>query len=209
MSEERLDVMNTPLERIEMTLGAMAPGGPRDIRAYLEQPGPDFQKATPVEIDALIDLLLSADPNHPARLRFSNLLRSWDNAKDAKWSADTPRNTAARRQRIHELLHSGQGLANRIDLLLPFYPLDEPLIVAEEHKDWYAPRSGVRDYYWSTYLRYLREQLRWEEDSLLNMDNATRAIVECLANPESPDSYASRGLAMGYVQTPKNAHFYE
>ena len=78
--------MDTFLERIEMALGAMAAGGPRHLRAYLEQPGPDFQKATPVEIDEIIDLLLSGDPNHPARLRFSNLLRSWDNAKDAKWA---------------------------------------------------------------------------------------------------------------------------
>lgn len=195
------------LERIEMALGAMAPGGPRNLRSYLEQPGPDFLKATPAEIDEAINLLLSTEPNHPARLRFSNLLRSWDNAKDAKWAADTTRNTSARRKRIHELLRSAEGIEERIDILLPFYHLDEPLIIAEEHTDWYAPKPGVRDYYWSTYIRYLRERLGWEEDSLLNLDNATRAIVECLANPESTESYASRGLAMGYVQSGKTANF--
>jgi hypothetical protein len=207
MSDNASLYMDSLLERIEMALAAMGPGGPRDLRAYLEQPGPDFQKATSVEIDEIINLLLSTDPNHPARLRFSNLLRSLDNAKDARWAADTPRNTAARRKQIHELLRSGQGLEARIDALLPFYHLDEPLIIAEEHQDWYAPRPGVRDYYWSTYIQYLRKQLGWEEDSLLNMDNATRAIVECLANPESTDSYASRGLAMGYVQSGKTANF--
>src|SRR2546430_5171388 len=74
------DFMEKLIERIEMALGAMALGGPRNLRAYLERPGPDFEDASKDEVDAAIDLLLSADPNHPARLRFSNLLRSWDNA---------------------------------------------------------------------------------------------------------------------------------
>src|SRR5688572_16955361 len=163
--------MNTHLERIEMALGAMAPGGPRNLRAYLEQPGPDFDKASQTEVDALIDLLLSTDPNNPARLRFSNVLRSWDNTKDAKWTEDTARNTEPRRKRIHELLRSDPGLESRIDTLLPFYHLEEPLIIAEEHRDWYTPKPGVRDYYWSTYIRYLQERLGWGADSLLNMDN--------------------------------------
>lgn len=199
--------MEHSLERIETALGAMAASGPRCLRAYLEQPGPDFEKATPVEVEICLNSLLAADPNSPARLRFSNLLRSWDNAKDAKWAGATARNSYARRKQIHNLLQSGAELAQRIDALLPFYHLDEPLIIAEAHKEWYAPRQGVRDYYWSKYLKYLQERRRWDEDSLLNMDNSTRAIVECLANPESPQAYASRGLVMGYVQSGKTANF--
>src|SRR5688572_18932429 len=48
---------------------------------------------------------------------------------------------------------------------------------------------------------------RWEDDSLQNIDNSTLAIVECLADPESPVAYASRGLVMGYVQSGKTANF--
>src|SRR4051812_36269401 len=102
--------MNDFDERIEMALSAMGPGGPRSLRDYFEQPGPDFEKATKPEIDKMLDLLLSPDPNNSARLRFSNLLRSWDNMKDAKWSNSTARNTVDRRQRIHEQLKSGQEL---------------------------------------------------------------------------------------------------
>lgn len=199
--------MEQLLERIEMALGAMAPGGPRHLRAYLEQPGPDVTKAAPADIDRMIDLLLSEDPNNPARLRFSHLLRSWDNAKEVKWARDAARNTAVRRERIHDLLRSGPDLESRIDLLLPFYHLEEPLIIAEAHRDWYEPKPGMRDYYWRTYRRYLQAQRGWEEDSLLNLDNNTQSIVECLADPESPDSYASRGLVMGYVQSGKTANF--
>jgi hypothetical protein len=190
-----------------MTLGAMASSGPRNLRAYLEQPGPDFERADKDEIDKIMNLVLSPDPNHPARLRFSNVLRSWDNVKVAKWVEGTARNTAARRKRIHNLLQSGAELEARIDSLLPYYPLEEPVIISSEHRDWYEPQPGVRDYYWSTYVKYLRERRGWDEDSLLNLDNSTRAIVECLANPESKHAYAARGLVMGYVQSGKTANF--
>lgn len=199
--------MDNALERIETVLGAMASGAPRDLRAYLQQPGPDFEKVDTGVVDSILDRMLSPDPNNPARLRFSHVLRSWDNAKDAKWTDGTARNTEARRRRIHELLRSGPELRLRIDGVLPFYHLSEPLIIAEEHKDWYSPRPGVRDYYWDTYVRYLREKRSWEGPSLLDLDNSTRAIVECLANPESEAAWASRGLVMGYVQSGKTANF--
>lgn len=154
----------------------------------------------------MIDLILSADPNHAARLLFSNLLRTWDNVKDARWTRGVDRNTATRRKLIHELLQSG-SLEDRIDTLLPFFRLEEPLIIAERHQDWYDPRPGVRDYYWTTYKRYLLERRGWDEDAVLNLDNSTRAIVECLSNPEASAAYASRGLVMGYVQSGKTANF--
>ena len=106
-------------ERIEMALGAMQPAGPRDLRAYLAQPGPDLAKASETEVEEMIDLLLGIDPNTPARLRFSNLLRAWDNAKEAAWAVGTARNTAQRRQRIHERLKSGAELERRVDDLMP------------------------------------------------------------------------------------------
>jgi hypothetical protein len=194
-------------ERIEMALGAMLAAGPRDLRAYLAQPGPDMAKASVAEVDDMIELLLASDPNGPARLRFSNLLRAWDNAKGATWIADSARNTAERRKRIHERLRSTPEIERRIDDLMPYYHLDEPLIIAAEHQDWYKPQLGVRDYYWSTYVRYLQQEGGWETPSLLSLDNHTRAIVECIADPESAASYASRGLVMGYVQSGKTANF--
>lgn len=199
--------MDQFIERIEMALGAMAPSGPRNLRAYLGQPGPDVTRSAPADIEAMIDLLLCDDPNSTARLRFSHLLRSWDNVKEAKWTRGSDRNTVVRRKRIHELLESGPDLESRVDALLPFFHLEEPLIIAEEHRDWYQPRPGIRDYYWTTYGRYLRERRGWDDDAILNLDNTTRAIVECLADPESTAAYASRGLVMGYVQSGKTANF--
>jgi len=199
--------MSQLIERIEIALGAMAQAGPRDLRAYLEKPGPDFSSASPAEIDSMLGLILSPDPNSKIRLLFSNLLRSWDNSKDGRWVNATTRNTVARRKRIHELLKSDAGLEKQIDAILPFFQLEEPLIIAEHHRDWYLPQKGVHDYYWSIYIRYLKERREWNEASVLDLDNSTRAIVECLANPEAKEAYASRGLVMGYVQSGKTANF--
>lgn len=188
-------------ERIEMALGAMQAAGPRDLRAYLGQPGPDVPKAGGAEVDSAIELLLASDPNGPARLRFSNLLRAWDNARGVAWTGESVPNSATRRKLIHERLNSGVELEQRIDALMPYYDLDQPLIIAAAHRDWYKPQQGVRDYYWSSYIQYLQKQRRWELPSLLSLDNHTRAIIENLADPESKESYASRGLVMGYVQS--------
>jgi hypothetical protein len=195
------------VERVGAALGAMATVGPRDLRAYLEQPGPDFEKATAKTVEMALNEMLANDPNNPARLRFSDLLRSWDNAKNAKWSGDSTRNTLERRRRIYELLRCDPELERKIDALLPFYPLEEPLVIAEQHVDWYNPTVGIRDYYWQTYKNYLARRREWQDVSLLNLENSTRAIVECLANPEQRKAYASRGLVMGYVQSGKTANF--
>src|SRR5688572_8723316 len=194
------------LERIEAALGAMGARGPKDLLAYLTKPGPDFSDATASQLRSLIDVLLQDDPNSLPRLKFSHLLREWDNTKDAVWTADTRRNTPDRRQRIHDQLKVDAALAKRIDALIPFFRLEEPLIISKEHTDWYEPLPG-RDYYWTTYTKYLRERRGWDDVSVLSLDNTTRSIVECMADPESPGAYRSRGLVMGYVQSGKTANF--
>jgi hypothetical protein len=199
--------MDNLFQRIDMALGLMLFSGPRNLRAYLEKPGPDVEQALPAEIAAMTDMLLSEDPNNQARLRFSNLLRSWDNVKDATWAEETKRNTAERRRLIHKKLASEPELVIRIDSVIPYFPLDEPVIISETHQEWYKPIPGANDYYWSTYAGYLRDKRKWDEASVLNLDNATRSIVECLADPQSPSAYASRGLVMGYVQSGKTANF--
>jgi hypothetical protein len=57
-------IMASLPERLEMALGAMAPGGPRNLRAYLEQPGPDFERADSREIDQIIDLFSITGPEY-------------------------------------------------------------------------------------------------------------------------------------------------
>jgi len=194
-------------DRIEVALGAMGRSGPRPLLAYLKKPGPDFEEASSDLLAEAIDQMLSANPNDAARLLFAGLLRSWDNTREAPWTKGTPRNKQQRRELIHSLLESTPELIRRIDLALPFFQLDEPVVIAREHRDWYTPGAPGRSYYWETYLRYLEAVNRWEPPALLNLDNSTRAVLESLANPESEDAYSSRGLVMGHVQSGKTANF--
>ena len=90
---------------------------------------------------------------------------------------------------------------------IPFYRLQEPLIIAAEHRDWYEPTTGIRDYYWKTYVTYLHDRRGWDPDSLLNMDNTTRSDPWNVWQIPNQQSYASRGLVMGYVQSGKTANF--
>ena len=197
---------HSTIERIEVAFGALKAGGPRPLRPYLAQPGPDLPKLSGREIEATIDLLLSPDQNSAARLLFSNLLREWDNCKDPAWADGTTRNSPSRRQVIHSRMQSGPELQDRVDRLIPYYHLDEPLVIADDHDDWYSPKNGIRDYYWRTYVKYLRRR-GWDDAALLSLDNHTRAIVECIANPEAIAAYSARGLVVGYVQSGKTANF--
>jgi len=192
--------------RILAALGSMENIGPRNLRKYLASPSPDFEQISEKQIDALIDRILDPSPRASVAVRFGDILRHWDNVKQDGWTSGTEHNTRERRQHIHECLAANAALRQRIDDLIPFYRLEEPLIIAREHHDWYNPTEGVA-YYWSTYAKYLREEKRWTKQAVLNLDNSTQAIIECLANPSSAEAYASRGLVMGYVQSGKTANF--
>src|SRR5688500_13327401 len=99
--------------------------GPRGLLAYLRQPTPDFSPASDVHVAVLVDRLLSDDPNDPQRLRFSSLMREWDNAHEPEWGSGTARNTEERRNRIYELLKADLSIRTRIDSLIPFFRLEE------------------------------------------------------------------------------------
>jgi hypothetical protein len=185
----------------------MTASGPRDLRLFLTRPAPDEEESSFDEVTGMIDLILSDNPNDPSAIRFSDMIRAWDNLKNPSWAAGTPRNTADRREVIHAKLKSDAELKQRINERIAVYRLEEPLIIAEEHKDWYEPQPGIRDYYWRTYSNYLQRRRGWGAESLLTLDNTTRAIVECLANPTATEAYASRGLVMGYVQSGKTSNF--
>jgi hypothetical protein len=79
-------------ERIRTVLDALS-AQPRDINAYLSRPGPDFEVLSNSGVETLLNQLLSADPNGEERVAFSSLLHTWDNVKEAAWTAGTPRNT--------------------------------------------------------------------------------------------------------------------
>jgi hypothetical protein len=198
--------MDAEETRILAALGSMENIGPRNLRKYLAFPSPDFEQISETQVDFLIDRILDPSPRASTALRFADMLRHWDNVKQDSWTVGTERNTLERRDRIYQSLAADGALRQRIDDLIPFYRLEEPLIIAKEHKDWYDAVNAPA-YYWPAYAKYLRDHKRWTAKAVLNLDNSTRAIVECLANPSRTEAYASKGLVMGYVQSGKTANF--
>jgi hypothetical protein len=185
---------------------------PKPIDRKLGREWEDEYPDEPVDLPRCHDLLLSPDPNHPVRLRFGNLLRKWDNSLDGDWIGETNRNTAARRLRIHELLQLDEAFRARVDEVIPYCRIGEPVVISDLQLDWYHPEQleedSPRNFYWNAYSRYLRERKGWSEESVLAMDNSTREIISRLGNPEDTrQAFRSRGLVMGYVQSGKTANF--
>ena len=185
--------------------------GPKPLDRKLGREWEDEHPDDPVDLHRCHDLLLSADPNHPMRLRFGDLLRQWDNALTGAWIGETKRNTQPRRQLIYRLLAVDAAMTARIEVVLPFCPVPEPVVVCDETEDWYNPDqhgpNSPRTFYWRAYSRYLSGK-GWTPRSILSLDNSTREIVSRLGNPEDTQSaFAARGLVMGYVQSGKTANF--
>jgi hypothetical protein len=173
---------------------------------------PSLDPAQESDLPELFNLLLSNDPNEPARVQFGDLLRKWDNSLEGDWIQETKRNTTGRRELIYKLLEVDEETAKRITDILPFCAANEPLVVSDTHLDWYHPEqldeNSAQNFYWTAYSRYLRAQKSWSEKSILELDNSTQEIVSRLANPEDQTrAYKARGLVMGYVQSGKTANF--
>jgi hypothetical protein len=198
--------------RVETMLGTMILK-PRSLaRALLSEVcDDDCGPAAEADLPSLFDLMLSDDPNESARLRFGDLLRKWDNARDADWVGQTSRNTRERRDLIYDLLQAGPALRQRISETLPHCSVGEPLIVSDEHRAWYKPEKiteeSPKGFYWRAYSGYLHNK-GWPADSIVALDNSTREIVSRLADPgDAQHAFRARGLVMGYVQSGKTANF--
>ena len=198
--------------RITTTLGLMI-NKPKNLASTLINNACDDEcgPATEADLPILFDLVLSPEPNEPARLRFGDLLRKWDNARDVNWVGETSRNTKQRRELIYDLLKAEPPLRQRIADTLPHCSVGEPLIVSDEHRAWYQPEQineeSPNSFYWRAYSGYLRSK-GWQDNSILALDNSTREIVSRLADPgDAQHAFRARGLVMGYVQSGKTANF--
>ncbi|MFI8856887.1 Z1 domain-containing protein [Streptomyces prasinus] len=134
-------------------------------------------------------------------------LTSWDFAEDPQWGADTPARTDKRRAVVYERLRFGSELRKVLDETVPVAKVPGATVITREFTPWYTPeRAAARSFYWTGYEQKLRDK-GWPETAIAGLDQASRAVVERLADPEQPAARQAKGLVVGYVQSGKTANF--
>lgn len=76
--------------------------------------------------------------------------------------------------------------------------------ILRERPEWYhGPQPG--DHHWSALKTYLTGAKGWDEDTVDVIDEASSEVVSLLENPRQ-QTFSSRGLVVGYVQSGKTAN---
>ena len=75
--------------------------------------------------------------------------------------------------------------------------IDEEWLSSEDRQNWY---------YWPRLRSYLLGKQNWTIDRTRSLDNSTDKVLELLSHPDV-DSFAKRGLVLGYVQSGKTANY--
>lgn len=76
--------------------------------------------------------------------------------------------------------------------------------ILREREEWYhGPQPG--DHHWSALKTYLTGTKGWDKDTVGVIDEASSEVVSLLENPRQ-QTFSSRGLVVGYVQSGKTAN---
>ncbi|WP_259316474.1 Z1 domain-containing protein [Kitasatospora xanthocidica] len=138
---------------------------------------------------------------------WSRTLTSWDFAENPRWSTDTEPRTEERRTAAYDRLRLGDDLRKALDAAVPVARTAGAVVIAREHTPWYTPeRAASRSFYWRAYEAKLRGK-GWTEAAIASLDEASRAVVERLTDPEQASPRQTKGLVVGYVQSGKTANF--
>ncbi|WP_231127940.1 Z1 domain-containing protein [Mycobacterium colombiense] len=121
----------------------------------------------------------------------------------------TQADTVKRRELIYKLLGFGEEAQKHLDTT---YPRDPGAIVIEgtggAWKPWYTTeRQSERSFYSKAYTNVLVADPGWDSQGIGRLDAASTAVLRRLADPSWPESYQSKGLVVGFVQSGKTANF--
>jgi len=135
-------------------------------------------------------------------------LARWDHAESGGWTGGTSPNTRERRARVYQLLQLDGALQQSLDEKVPFFPGgDATLIIADKFERWYTDeRRAGSTFYWDAFSRYLDNVNGWDQDSIIDLDRSTTAVVERISDPSRPEVYQAKGLVVGHVQSGKTAN---
>ena len=115
------------------------------------------------------DIIESAPQNHDIIQRFGLMLRTFDAVGTIEpWVNGTANNTEERRELVYKKLGIPESVAKRMDHDHQFMEVERPILIADEHEEWYtSERKRARGVYW----RHLHELLRlqWNDDNNLGL----------------------------------------
>ncbi|MEU6090557.1 Z1 domain-containing protein [Streptomyces sp. NPDC047085] len=138
---------------------------------------------------------------------WSRHLTTWDFTEEPRWALGIPARTDDRRAAVYDRLRFGSDLRKALDNLVPVAKIPGPTVITREFTPWYAPeRAAARSFYWTSYEQKLRAK-GWSEPAIASLDEASRAVVERLTDPEQSAARQAKGLVVGYVQSGKTANF--
>lgn len=190
---------------IQSAFNAMEKTGPKAllprVNLDVEEDGND-----PVGEVAVVSFIVDADVNDPARRAAHIALAQWDVADGVAWPAGAAVGSAARRERVYDLLKLGSSGRTLLDEAFPSQALVDSVIVSDEWDPWYTQARQERDFYWKAYKGVL-ESKKWKPEAIAEVDASASTIVGRLADPAADAAYSSRGLVVGYVQSGKTANF--
>lgn len=184
--------------------------GPRNLLNILvSMAAMDDFEISDKDYDLILKGIVSDDPNNDFFSAIGKFLRQCDACENKDWCGGTVLLSDDRREIILKKLGLPENVKDFLNKKLPpFKPEGHPVIIAEEHKPWYTPeRQQKHDFYWKAYSEYLDKSGGWPQESIIELDKASKLIVERLSDPERVEIYSTKGLVVGYVQSGKTANF--
>ena len=195
-------------ELIEIHSSALSGMGatPRILADWVRVAAEDFPDADLSE-KALCARLAADSGGDALTSLWGRALNTWDREVQPKWSTGTAVRTLERRTAAYNRLSIGDELRKLLDELVPVAVAPGPIVIARESTPWYTPeRMARRTFYWQAYEGKLRDK-GWSEQSIADLDEASRMVVERITDPEQAARYQTKGLVVGYVQSGKTANF--
>lgn len=196
-------------EAIESAISAMRGSRPRGLRRAVAFQLDDEQEIE-LDEDTIVQELTKPDLNHGPRKALHKALTIWDATRNPSWGADTASRSPERREHVYDALRLSQQAR---DLLTATFPIavgrDVVLAAPAPWDPWYTPqRQAEHNFYWNAYQSVLENKTpAWDAEALANLDAATTDIIGRLADPTRAESYQTKGLVVGYVQSGKTANF--
>ncbi|MCW1804351.1 Z1 domain-containing protein [Brachybacterium squillarum] len=181
---------------------------PKDLLRQIDRQLEDDDLAPLAEAE-IVERLTPGDANDPVQRAFHLQLTRWNASPVLHEKVDggaTEPFTSARRRSIFGALALDEESVVR---LASHFPLQDnsPTVISRkpEWSQWYSPDS-VQGHYWNRY-RALLEKKDFDPDAITALDLATTEIVERLANPSDLETWQTKGLVVGHVQSGKTANF--